>query len=70
MGVSCFIKGELELKLGGGLLPCACDLRIGGVLADEETARLCGLCEHPHCMEGAAPLRLSEFCKSICNEKS
>ena len=66
-----FIEGQLELKIGGGLLPCACDLRIGGVLMDQETARLCGLCEHPRCMEGAAPpLRLSEFCKSICNVKT
>lgn len=66
-----FIAGQLELKLGGGLLPCACDLRIGGVLADEETARLCGLCEHPRCMEGAvSPLRLSKFCKSVCDLKA
>lgn len=71
MGVNYFIKGELELKLGGGLLPCACDLRIDGVLADEETARLCGLCEHPRCMEGAvSPLPLSEFCKSVCDLKA
>lgn len=68
MGVKYFIKGELELKISGRLIPCSCDLRIDGVLADQEPSRLCGLCEHPRCLEGDTPtLRLAEFCKSICD---
>lgn len=63
------IKGELELKIDDtGLFPCSCGLRIGGGLTDQDTAHLCGLCEHPRCMEGAAPpLSLSEFRKSTCD---
>ena len=60
-----YIKGELDLKLGGGLLPCACDLHIDGILTDNETsAFLCGHCGTPRCLEAHQPLQaLSEIMK-------
>lgn len=60
-----FIKGGLDLKLGGGLFPCSCDLHIDGILADNETsAYLCSHCGTPRCLETSYPLQaLSEIMK-------
>jgi len=58
------IKGELDLKLGGGLFPCSCDLHIGGILTDETSAYLCAHCNTPRCPEVHQPLQaLSEIMK-------
>ena len=57
-----FIKGELDLKLGGGLFPCSCDLHIGGILTDETSPFLCGTCDTPCRLEASHPLQaLSEI---------
>ena len=59
-----YIKGELDLKLGGGLFPCSCDLHIGGILTDETSAFLCGHCDTPRCLEASHALQeLSEIVK-------
>ena len=59
-----YIKGELDLKLGGGLFPCSCDLHIGGILTDETSAFLCVHCDTPCCLEEGHPLQaLSEIMK-------
>lgn len=44
------LRGELKVKIGDcGLLPGACDIHLGAILADESTALLCGQYESPSC---------------------